>query len=102
MFNQLRKLVVRTMVARLGPPVVPFCLCFGWEGSPTKIDYRKMGTLILNSLLEDLEGDQPQLFDLLPGHPSYFNNLPTGHLGLRATHGAPMKRLGRRDRAPKL
>ena len=27
---------------------------FGWEGSPTKIDYRKKGTLILTSLLEDL------------------------------------------------
>ena len=26
----------------------------GWEGSPTKIDYRKKGTLILTSLLEDL------------------------------------------------
>ena len=26
----------------------------GWEGSPTKIDYRKRGTLILTSLLEDL------------------------------------------------
>ena len=25
------------------------------EGSPTKIDYRKKGTLILTSLLEDLE-----------------------------------------------
>ena len=28
---------------------------FGWEGSPTKIDYRKKGTLILTSLLEDLD-----------------------------------------------
>ena len=27
---------------------------FLWEGSPTKIDYRKNGTLILTSLLEDL------------------------------------------------
>ena len=29
---------------------------FGWEGSPTKIDYRekRLGTLILSSLLEDL------------------------------------------------
>ena len=27
---------------------------FGWEGSPTKIDYRKKGTLVLTSLLEDL------------------------------------------------
>ena len=27
---------------------------FGWEGSPTKIDYRKKGALIITSLLEDL------------------------------------------------
>ena len=27
----------------LGPPVAPFYrFFFGWEGSPTKIDYRKM------------------------------------------------------------
>ena len=38
----------------LGPPVVPFYPFFG-EGSPTKIDDRKKGTLIiLTSLLEDL------------------------------------------------
>ena len=37
----------------LGPPVVPFYPFLG-EGSPTKIDYRKKGTLILTSLLEDL------------------------------------------------
>ena len=29
---------------------------FGWEGSPTKVDYRKKGTLIPTSLLEDLVG----------------------------------------------
>ena len=29
------------------------------EGSPTKIDYRKKGTLILTSLLEDLVKRQP-------------------------------------------
>ena len=29
-------------------------LLFFGEGSPTKIDYRKKGTLILTSLLEDL------------------------------------------------
>ena len=34
---------------------MPFYLFFfGWEGSPTKIDYRKKGTLVLTSLLEDL------------------------------------------------
>ena len=38
----------------LGPPVVPFSTPFLREGSPTKIDYRKKGTLILASLLEDL------------------------------------------------
>ena len=27
---------------------------FGWEGSSTKIDYRKRGIFILTSLLEDL------------------------------------------------
>ena len=37
----------------LGPSVVPFNLFF-WEGSPTKIGYRKQGTLILTSLPEDL------------------------------------------------
>ena len=37
----------------LGPPVVPLYPCLG-EGSPTKIDYRKKGTLILTSVLEDL------------------------------------------------
>ena len=40
-------------VARLGLPVLAF---FGREGSPTKIDYKKKGTLILNFLLEDLVG----------------------------------------------
>ena len=37
----------------LGPPVVAFYPFLG-EGSPTKLDYRKRGTLILTSLLEDL------------------------------------------------
>ena len=32
---------------------MPFYLFLG-EGAPTKIDYRKKGTLILTSLLEDL------------------------------------------------
>ena len=43
----------------IGPPaigaVLPF-LFWGRFGSPTKIDYRKKGTLILFSLLEDLAG----------------------------------------------
>ena len=38
---------------QLGPPVVPFYTFLG-EGSPTKIDYRRKGTLVLASLLEDL------------------------------------------------
>ena len=38
----------------LGAPVVPFHRFFFREGSPTNIDYRKKGTLILTSLLEDL------------------------------------------------
>ena len=38
----------------LGAPVVPLNPFFGGEGSPTKIDYRKMCPLILPSLLEDL------------------------------------------------
>ena len=33
---------------------MPFLTLFGGEGSPTKIDYREKGTLILTSLLEDL------------------------------------------------
>ena len=37
----------------VGPPVVPFSPFLG-ERSPTKIDYRKKGTLMLTSLLEDL------------------------------------------------
>ena len=41
--------------ARLGPPVVPFCPFLG-EGSPTEIDYREKGTLILTFPLEDLVG----------------------------------------------
>ena len=40
--------------------ILPF---FG-EGSPTKIDYRKKGTLILTSLLEDL-GEVLKMLNLL-------------------------------------
>ena len=38
----------------LGPPVVPLLSPLFGEGSPTGIDYREKGTLILTSLLEDL------------------------------------------------
>ena len=48
-----RRRKVGTAVSPLGPPVVPFYPCLG-EGSPTKISFRK-GTLILTSLLEDLQ-----------------------------------------------
>ena len=41
-------------VPSLGPPVVPFSPLFLRQGSPTKMDYRKKGTLILTSMLEDL------------------------------------------------
>ena len=44
----------------LGPPVAPFYPSF-WGGSPAKLDYRKKGTLILSSLLEDLVEDFSQL-----------------------------------------
>ena len=40
---------------RLGLPALPFYPLF-FEGSPTKIDCRRKGTLILTSLLEDLVG----------------------------------------------
>ena len=42
-----------TLVYYTRSPVVPFYPFLG-EGSPTKIDYRKKGTLIPTSLLEDL------------------------------------------------
>ena len=35
---------------------MPFDRFFFGKGSPTKIDYRQKGTLILTSLLEDLDG----------------------------------------------
>ena len=46
----------RRYVFILGPPAIgalSYCFFFVWEGSPTIIDYRKTGTLILTSLLED-------------------------------------------------
>ena len=51
-----KRIKLRTVKLALGPPVVPFYPFLG-EGSPTKIDYRKkrVHTLILTSLLEDLE-----------------------------------------------
>ena len=50
---------------QLGPPVVPF-YPFLREGSPTKIDYRKKGTLMLTSLLEDLVKGKPSSFWRVP------------------------------------
>ena len=34
---------------------MPFLTLFWGEGSPTKLGYREKGTLILTSLLEDLD-----------------------------------------------
>ena len=53
----------------LGPPVVPFLTpFFGWEGSSTKIDYsKKVGTLILTSLPEDLVSFSNRLPNRLVG-----------------------------------
>ena len=39
---------------QLGLPVVPFLTPFFGKGSPTKIDYRNMRTLILTYLVVDL------------------------------------------------
>ena len=52
----LRSIFQPTSGPALGPPVVPFLTRFflGGEGSPTEMGYRKKGTLILASLLEDL------------------------------------------------
>ena len=51
----------------LGFAVVPFYrVFFGWEGSPTKIDDNKKGTLILTSLLEDLDAINHPQRDLTP------------------------------------
>ena len=44
---------IHRSITQLSPPVLPFSPLFG-EGSPTKIDYRKKGTLNLISLLENL------------------------------------------------
>ena len=41
-------LLLAYCIGKLGPPVVPFYPFFG-EGSPTKIDHRKRGTLILTT-----------------------------------------------------
>ena len=68
----------------LGPPVVPFYPFLG-EGSPTKIDCRRKGTLILTSLLEDLWENPPPPFDSLEKTPA-------------STHPA----IVRRHRAPKM
>ena len=43
------------------PARCPFTVYFLGEGSPTKIDYRKKGTLILTSLLADLDNVGPCL-----------------------------------------
>ena len=68
--------------AKAGPPVVPFYpFSFLGEGSPTKTDYRRKGTLILTSRLEDLEN--------LP-----FSNSESS-LGSRPCHAHRLFRVGR-------
>ena len=42
---------------------MPFLTPFLGEGSPTKIDYTKKGTLILTCLLEDLEKNRGDAVD---------------------------------------
>ena len=53
--NSIEGLPARWNQTWPGPPVVPF-YPFSGEGSPTKIDYERKGSLILTSLLEDLVG----------------------------------------------
>ena len=48
---------------------MPFYPFWG-EGFPTKIDYRKKGTLILTSLLEDLVAETHSSACQPPAHPS--------------------------------
>ena len=45
---------LRTWAFVRGPPAIGALSLFWGEGSPTKVDYRKKGILILTSLLEDL------------------------------------------------
>ena len=66
------------MPADLGPPVVPFHFFLG-EGSPTKIDYRRKGTL----LLEDLET---------------FRSRAGGQGSAEILRAAPPARIARRER----
>ena len=103
------------LVSLLGPPVVPFCPFLG-EGSPTKIDYRKKGTLILTSVLEGFQSNPKEVcsysFHLLK-NILYFPQLvlkgidfTTGHIlsffagggntngGQQKKHGRPQTRLG--------
>ena len=47
--------VFRAPLVCLGPPAALLSrFFFAWEGSPTIIDYRNKGTLVLTALLEDL------------------------------------------------
>ena len=60
------------LILYLGPPVVPF-YTFSGQGSPTNIDYRRKGTLILTSPLEDLG-----IFDLPKSTLRSWLSLPAG------------------------
>ena len=63
---------------------MPFYPSLG-EGSPTKIDYRKKGTLILTSLLEDLVNHTTKDQDFVLRRPAWdkmnkSNSHPAGSL----------------------
>ena len=62
----------------LRPPVVPFYPFLG-EGFPIKIDYSKKGTLILPSLLEDLEEEEAEFRSTCTVLEIKFVELPRKH-----------------------
>ena len=70
----------------------PFTVSFLGEGSPTKISYGKKGTLILTSLLEDLEGVRFKINCQQYG--ALFPGLDLGYL-----FGAATERIARRGSA---
>ena len=87
----------------LGPPV-PFYPCSG-EGSPTKTDYGKKGTLILSSLLEDLGSICPRYSLWL--NPWHYFQWPLSRSVSRSVsrefsngNGLSLRRILARDRSP--
>ena len=85
----------------VGPPVVPFFSPFLGEGSHTKIDYRKKGTLVLTSLLEDLVLFPPGFASSGLGVEKPAEKVPRGRLGLRAAE-PPGLRDGGAEAEPRL